>query len=59
MSRATDTTQAAAHSSFERAMVDAELVFRPESEGGRAIPPGVLAGLQYKTRRGRTGEVFS
>jgi hypothetical protein len=33
---------------IERAMVEADLTFRPESDGGRAIPPGILAGLQYR-----------
>jgi len=28
-------------------MVEADLTFRLPSEGGRAIPPGVLVGLQY------------
>jgi len=29
-------------------MVEADLTFRTESEGGRTIPPGVLSGLQYR-----------
>jgi hypothetical protein len=33
---------------IERAMVEAELTFRLTSDGGRAIPPGVLVGLQYR-----------
>jgi len=33
---------------IERTMVEADLTFRPESDGGRTIPPGVLTGLQYR-----------
>jgi hypothetical protein len=32
----------------ELAMLEAELTFHTEAEGGRRIPPGVLTGLQYR-----------
>jgi hypothetical protein len=33
---------------IQRAMIEADVIFRKESDGGRAIPPGVLGGLQYR-----------
>jgi hypothetical protein len=33
---------------IERSMVEADLTLRPESDGGRALPPGLLHGLQYR-----------
>jgi hypothetical protein len=33
---------------MERAMVEADITFRPKSEGGRPIPAAGLSGLQYR-----------
>ena len=32
----------------ERTMIEVELTFRPESEGGRYIPDGILSGFTYR-----------
>ena len=32
----------------ERTMIEVELTFRPESEGGRHIPDGILSGYTYR-----------
>ncbi len=33
---------------IQRAMLETDLTFRTESDGGRRTPPGVLRGLEYR-----------